>query len=285
MQLPRRARELVIVAILLALPLLFLRAHVRSPSELNGLDRVILRISAPLEAGLTAVGRGIGGAWHRYVALWHVQDENARLKQENARLKSELSQSTLAAARSGELERLLGLKKSLGGAPTVSARVVGARVSSAFRVVRIRLDRGELEVKPGMPVVAAGGVVGRIERVFGPYSDVLLASDPKSAIDVVVARTGSRGIVKGLPGSTRYRSRIDYLLRKDQVAIGDQVVTSGLGGFPRDLPVGRVVEVTRRDFGLYQDAEVEPAVDLGKLDDVLVVLAEAPPRSDEKAER
>ncbi|HEY7954989.1 MAG TPA: rod shape-determining protein MreC [Polyangia bacterium] len=282
LQLPRRARELVIVAILLALPLLFLRASVKSPSELNALDRVVLRISSPVETGLTSSGRWIGDLWHRYVALWNVSDENARLRDENAKLRTELSRFEQAAHHNTELEALLALRKDLSS-QTVAARVVGAVVSSQFRVVRIRLDRGELEVKPGMPVLASGGVVGRIERVYGPYSDVLLASDPKSAIDVVVPRTGSRGVLKGIPGSTRYRSRIDYLLRKDEVAAGDQVVTSGIGGFPRDLPVGKIVEVTRRNFGLYQDAEVEPAVELGKLRQVLVVLAPPPPA--EKAER
>jgi rod shape-determining protein MreC len=102
---------------------------------------------------------------------------------------------------------------------------------------------------------------------------VLLAADPKSSIDVVVARTGGRGVVKGIAGSDRYRTRIEYLERKDEAAEGDLVVTSGLGGFfPRDLPVGTIVKVDKRGFGLYQEAEVQPVVDFGKLRDVLVVV-------------
>jgi rod shape-determining protein MreC len=146
--------------------------------------------------------------------------------------------------------------------------------SSFFRVVRIRLDVGDAQVSPGMPVVASAGVVGRVQRVFGRYADVLLAADPKSSIDVVVPRTGGRGVVKGIPGDNRYRTRIEYLLRKDEVAEGDLVVTSGLGGtFPRHLPIGKIVKIARRDYGLYQEAEVEPLVDFGKLTEVLVMLA------------
>jgi rod shape-determining protein MreC len=279
--LPRKARELVIVAILLALPVLFLRANLRSPQNLSALDRGILRVSAPLQSGITWVARGIGGAWSRYVALWHVSDENAKLKDENARLKSEVERLTNEAAHVGELEALVKLRKDVK-AETLSARVIGAETSSFFRVVRVRLDRGDLEVKPGMPVLASSGVVGRVERVFGPYCDVILASDPKSAIDVVVPRTGGRGVLKGIPGQTRYRTRIDYLLRKDEVAENDIVVTSGIGGFPRNLTVGKIVKVAKQDFGLYQEAEVEPAVEFGKLSEVLIVVA--PPQS-EKAER
>ena len=272
MTLTRRARELVIVATLLAVPVLFLRANLAASDHLNVVDRAILRVSAPLQAGLTALVRGIGNTWTRYIALVHVKEDNARLVDENARLRAELVAAKNAAAREGELEKLLALRAAVQF-ETISARVVAVETSAFFRVVRIKLDRGGDEIKPGMAVIASAGVVGRVQRVFGNWCDVLLAADPKSSIDVVVARTGGRGVVKGIAGSDRYRTRIEYLERKDEAAEGDLVVTSGLGGFfPRDLPVGKIVKVDKRGFGLYQDAEVQPVVDFGKLRDVLVVV-------------
>lgn len=272
MTLTRRARELVIVATLLAIPVLFLRANLASSEHLNVVDRAILRVSAPLQAGLTAAVRGIGNLWTKYIALVHVKQDNARLVDENAKLRAELVAAQNAAAREGELEKLLALRASLQF-DTLSARVVAVETSAFFRVVRVKLDRGGDEIKPGMAVVASAGVVGRVQRVFGGWCDVLLAADPKSSIDVVVARTGGRAVVKGIAGSDRYRLRVEYLERKDEAAEGDLVVTSGLGGFfPRDLPVGKIVKVDKRGFGLYQDAEVQPVVDFGKLRDVLVVV-------------
>ncbi len=272
MTLTRRARELVIVATLLAVPVLFLRANLASSDHLNMVDRAILRISAPLQAGLTALVGGVGHAWSKYIALVHVKEDNARLADENARLRAELVGAKNAAAREGELEKLLALRASLQF-DTLSARVVAVETSAFFRVVRVKLDRGGDDVKPGMAVISSAGVVGRVGRVFGNWCDVLLAADPKSSIDVVVARTGGRGVVKGIAGSDRYRTRIEYLERKDEAAEGDLVVTSGLGGFfPRDLPVGKIVKVDKRGYGLYQDAEVQPVVDFGKLRDVLVVV-------------
>ncbi len=272
MTLTRRARELVIVAGLLALPLLFLRANLTATEHLNWMDRAILRVSAPLQAGITGLLRSVGGVWTRYIALVHVKADNARLVDENAQLRAQLVAAEHAAARTGELEHLLGLRGRLQF-DTVAARVIGVETSSFFRVVRVRLDRGRDVVQPGMPVIAAAGVVGRVQRVFGGYCDVLLAADAKSSIDVVVARTGGRGVLKGIAGSNRYRTRIEYLERKDEAAEGDVVVTSGLGGlFPRDLPVGRIVKVEKRGFGLYQEAEVQPVVDFSKLTDVLIVV-------------
>jgi len=270
--LTRRARELVIVATLLAVPVLFLRANLAATDHLNVVDRAILRVSAPLQAGITGLVHGIGSGWNNYIALVHVKADNARLTDENARLRAELIAARNAAGREGDLEKLLVLRSSLQF-DTIAARVIAVETSAFFRVVRIKLDRGGDEVKPGMAVIASAGIVGRVQRVFGSWCDVLLAADPKSSIDVVVARTGGRGVLKGVAGSDRYKTRIEYLERKDEAAEGDLIVTSGLGGFfPRDLPVGKIVKVDRHGFGLYQEVEVQPVVDFGKIRDVLVVV-------------
>ncbi len=276
--LSRRAREVVLVASLIALPVLFLRANLKAPTELNAIDRLLVRASAPLQSLFGGISRSVGGAWGRYVHLVGVEAERARLADENARLKAALATELRSGQRVAELERLLALK-SKSKVPALSARVVSSESSPFFRVVRIRLDRGEDEVKAGMPVLAADGVVGRVQRVAGAFCDVLLAVDPKCAIDVVVPRTGARGILHGVAADNKYRGRIEYLLKKDEVEPGDLVVTSGVGGpFPRDLPIGKIASVSKKDVGLYQEADVEPAVDFGRLSEVVVLLS-LPPES------
>ncbi len=269
----RRAKELIAVAALLAIPVLLLRARAKSDSELSFVDRGLLRVIAPLQRGATATGRFGVRLFTRYAYLVHVSSDNDNLRSENAKLRTEVERLELEAARSTELERLLALKTKQPP-DAISARVVGVQTSSFFRVMRIRVDRGEGEVRPGMPVLAADGVVGRIERVFGSYSDVLLAVDPKSSIDVVVPHTGVRGILKGVAAENSYRARIEYLERKDEVKEGDRVVTSGVGAFPRNLAIGTIAKVTRRDFGLYQEAEIKPAVDFSRLSEVVVLINE-----------
>ena len=277
MTLPRRARDIAIVAVVLIVPVLVLRASTRSPAELNALDRVVLRASAPVQAVLSALVDGVGRGWSRYIFLVDLKRDNERLESENASLKAELARARLETTRGAGLERMLALRAEVPS-ETVTARVIGVDTSAFFRVVRVRLDRGEDEIKPGMPVLVPDGVVGRVARVFGPYCDVLLSVDAKSSIDVVLPRTGGRGVLKGIAGENGYRARIEYLLRADEVKEGDEVMTSGIGGvFPRGVAVGRVTKVARRDFGLYQEAEVTPTVDFTRLDEVLVVLAPPPP--------
>jgi rod shape-determining protein MreC len=53
---------------------------------------------------------------------------------------------------------------------------------------------------------------------------------------------------------------------------GDVVLTSGLGGgYPPDLILGQVLTVRKRDFELFQQATVQPAVDFARLEIVLVI--------------
>ena len=75
----------------------------------------------------------------------------------------------------------------------------------------------------------------------------MLLVDPRSAIDVVIPRTGGRGILRGKAGENGYRCSIEYLVRGESAREGDKVVTSGLGGaFPRDLAVGVISKVHAR---------------------------------------
>jgi rod shape-determining protein MreC len=273
----RRSLDLLFAVVLLAVPLAFLSANLKSPARVTSFDRVILAVSAPIQRGVAWVVDGLADAWHDYVWLVDVQKENDELVAENNRLRAELADANQRAKESADLAGLLELRARVP-APTLPARVVALGASPFFRVNRIVLDRGEGEVTPGMAVIAPAGVVGRVQRVYGRYADVVLAVDPQASIDVIVPRSGSRGVVKGLGGDNVYACKIEYLLRSEEIHEGDVVVSSGLGGvFPRDLPVGTIRHIEKKEFSMYQDVEVAPAVDFSHLGGVLVVLAPPPP--------
>jgi rod shape-determining protein MreC len=277
----QKIREGAVVAAVIAVTLLLLRHSARNPGEVSTLDRGILTVITPAQSALSSVARGIGGFAGRYMDLLHVRAENEALRSETSRLKAELFEARRGAAESLRYQRLLGLRDAVS-AETLVARVVAIDASPYFRVARIQLDRGEGMLKRGMPILTPEGVVGRVNRVAGDSSDILLSVDPRSAIDVIIPRTGGRGILKGKPGENGYRAAIEYLIHGEQAKEGDLVVTSGLGGFPRDVPVGKVSRVVKSPAGLYQEVEVTPDVDFARLSEVLVVVA-PPPTPDPEA--
>jgi rod shape-determining protein MreC len=268
----QKLHEATVVVAALALALLMLRQSARHPGELGPIDRLVLKALGPGQDLLTGGARQLAALRDRYLYLVGVESGNQRLRDENRKLQSELNQARAAANASVRLERLLGLRESLP-ATTLPARIVAVDTSPYFRVARVTLDRGFGQVEVGMPVLAPEGVVGRIVGVAGQRADVQLAVDPRSNIHVVIPRTGGRGLLVGKGGENGYRCLIQYFARTDQVKVGDSVVTTGLGGFPRDLPAGTVARVTVQPGSMFQEVEIAPHVDFTRLAEVLVVVA------------
>jgi rod shape-determining protein MreC len=276
MLLYRRFRDAVVCIVLLALPFFVLRANLNDPTRSNAVDRAILEFSAPIQYAATQLAQGISAVLQEYVYLVDVKRDNDRLRAENARLKEDNYRLSASASENRRFRRLLQLRDELRG-NLLSAQVIGKEVSPFFRVTRVVLDRGERDhVRQGMPVLTADGLVGQIRRTFSRYADVLLTADKSSAIDVVVQRNGARGMLKGTGAEDSYVCQLEQLSRDDDVKPGDILVTSGLGQrFPASILVGQIKEVVKREYGLYQEATVTPAVHFSRLEEVLILTAGA----------
>lgn len=257
---------------LLVLPFFFLSANLKDPSEANLIEQGLLSISAPIQYVAAEAAGAVSGVLEEYVFVVEVGRDNDRLRAENDRLREEARLLRAQAAENERLRDLLQLRTRLGG-ETISAEVVTRDISPFFRVMRLRVDRGARDrVRAGMPVVGAQGLVGQVRRTSGRYADVLLTVDQESAVDVIIQRTGARGMLRGTGETNRYLCRMQYLRRDEEVEVGDEVYTSGLGRrFPPSILVGRVVRVERQEFGLYQEVEVAPSVSFSSLDEVLVL--------------
>jgi rod shape-determining protein MreC len=299
MTLRRRLVDWSLTALLILIPALVLRASL-SRGTPSALDQALLRLTAPLEAGVSWLVEGIAGTWSRYVALVDIEAENRELRADNERLRRELGAMARKASDVAALEELAVVKQRTP-ADTVGARVIGAPLSPQFRVLRLRIDRGDREVAAGMPVITSAGPVGRVDKAYGDYADVVLISDPSSRIDVVIrdpARRdqadpaahagqpgGARGLLVGMGRPDSYACRIEWLERQGRtgpgadarVKVGDEVVTSGLGAsFPAGLLIGKISKVIGDD-GMFQSVEVEPTVDVSRVRAVMVLLAPPPP--------
>ncbi len=270
----KRYRDTFVVVLLLALPFFFLRATIRRPEDMNWLDQSLMRLAAPVQYAAAALGRGVSHLVGDYVYLVDVKRDNNELYHEVSRLRAETRELARVRAENKRLRSLLGLRDTLPS-ETASALVIGKDTNAYFRVAHIVLDHPGVAIRQNMPVVALDGAVGVIKRVVGDSATVELVVDSGFGADVVVERTGARGIVRGIGDDSRYVVRVEYVETDDAVEVGDLLVTSGKGcRFPAGIPVARVTEVVKRDFGIYQSVEAEPTVDFSRLDEVLIVLTD-----------
>lgn len=277
----RRFQRAALLLVIFAGPLWMVRTSMMAPQEVRGVDRAVRRIGAPLEAGMSYSWRWVSSFFERWVFQAGMLDEKEALERENRALRRYERELSIVTEENIELRRLLGMRARLTE-DLRTAQVTSVDQSPFFRVVKVRIDQGEDMVEPGMAVLAAEGVVGRIQRAYEDFADVMLVTDPGSKIAVEVARTRAPGI---LSGASETGCELE-LAADDEVAEGDLIQTSGVDDlFPRGRPLGTVVSVVRRNDR--QIVGVAPLVRFDQLDAVFVVLAAAPTpvtRADRSAE-
>jgi len=127
----------------------------------------------------------------------------------------------------------------------------------------------------GIPTAVIGpdGLIGRVVDVRPGASIVQVLTDPTSTVGAHAVRTRTQGIVEGEPRGTL---RFKYMARDGSgIQVGDLVVTSGAGGvFPRGIPVGRVRAIDDRGSALFHYAQLVPAVDFARIDEVLLIVGD-----------
>jgi len=122
----------------------------------------------------------------------------------------------------------------------------------------------------GQPVIDAYGIMGQIIHTGPITSTALLISDPNHALPVQINRNGLRTIASGTGEPDRLK--LLYIPNSADVRVGDEVVTSGLGGrFPPNYPVAKVVKVERQPGAPFANVVAEPKAQLDRSREVLLV--------------
>jgi rod shape-determining protein MreC len=272
----RRLGAPVVVVLVILLTIISMVADRRSLSaggrELPWWQAVVLEVAAPIERIISAPFDGIGSFYENYVDLIGVRAENRRLSRRISEIESENLQFREALVASGHLGRIASMRDEVE-IPMLPAEVVGLDVAPWFRSVLV--DRGaDHGVEPGHPVITHDGVVGVVTATSGHAAKTMLLLDRQSAVDALVQRSRARGVVRGVG---RDRLEFEFVVRGADVVAGDEVVTSGLGGiYSKGLRLGRVEELREAGGRLTRIAVIEPAVDMGQLEQVFVMLRRGP---------
>jgi rod shape-determining protein MreC len=228
----------------------------------------------PIQGALNDVGKGVTSVLGAVTEMDQLRLSNTALLAENQRLRGENTRAAEIQRENDQLTALLQLRNGLAF-KTVAAQVV-ARESSEFRRV-ITIDRGsDKGVKAGDVVIAAGGALaGRVIDVGATFAHVRLINDTESTVIGQVQTSAATGDVAGQLGGVLVMQNIDATERP---RIGDEVVTAGIevgGGvrspYPKGLLIGQVVDVRRDANAVVQTAFLEPAIELDKLEYVLVI--------------
>lgn len=263
----RRYRRFIFVSVLLLYPLVAFLVTGRRGRQPNFMDRALIGMTSPLQSGLNQLIDACMGTVHRYVDLRGVRQENDALRLENMQLRAAVQALGEARSENERLKQLLAYTEAVPG-PEIPARVVG--VNPVAKLLSVRISSGEQQgVVQGMSVVTPDGIVGQVIRTTGGYADVALVTDPQSRVGVRVQRSRARGTAEGAGNGPL---KLENMLRTEDVEDGDLIITAGTDGvYPPGLVVGRVANLEKKEHGMFQRADILPAVDTTRLEEVLVV--------------
>ena len=243
----------------------------RGPLALAG--KAFGSIVGPLQEGVAAVFRPIGGFFQNVFQAGRLAERVEALEIENARLRSQQTEVQSLRDEVEELRDILAMSEAL------DLRVTGATViaeSHSNFEWSIKIDKGSGDgVVDDMPVIAAEGLVGRVTEVLPSTSKVRLIIDPTSFVTARLAVSGERGIVQG---QREGLMRFALLDPETDVQPGEVVETSGYelpggqqGLYPPGIPIGTVESVAPSPDAITVTVLVRPYVDFSRLSRVSLV--------------
>jgi rod shape-determining protein MreC len=280
----RRRRAALAVFVGLSIVMLTAYFGESSSGALHALQRGAQEAFAPLETGTGRALKPFRDLFGWFGDTLDAKDQNEKLKNEVVALRKRLAESDTARQDVRQLRAMVKLTRQDGfpeGTDPVGARVIARSPTVWYSTVKIDKGSGD-GIREDQPVIAEGGLVGKVTRVTGGTSEVTLITDGSSAVSAQVMPEGANGIVRpevGQPDDLL----LDFVEKGRRVTKGTTVVTSGFTSsrvesrFPRGVPIGRVTRVDLDEVELYQRVHIKPFADVRRIDFVQVLTARGRP--------
>jgi len=230
------------------------------------------------QAGIGSASRWIAATAAGIGELRRSRSEVQVLRAELERIEQRSRRAARIEAENRYLRAMLGLYRAAPA--SIPAEVIGRDPGNLFKTVTI--DRGRRHgVQDDATVVASAdgfqALVGKVESVSSFTAMVRPILDSSLYVAARLERTEHDGLIEGDPAGRRLVMRwVDATAAGDLTA-GDLVITSGMRSlYPRGIYIGRMVEQRAGEDRSSIALIVEPLVDFGRLDYVLVLNAAEP---------
>jgi rod shape-determining protein MreC len=265
-------RRVIVFVVLVGLCLALLVVSGSAPVQ--ELRRGVLYAVTPVQETLSDGTRAVTDVLGAFGEIESLRRENLALQSSVQQLQEQLGTLDAVMEENRRLSRLLEVRDRLEF-ETVAAGVTNRQATQFERVITI--DRGtDAGITRGAPVLSEGGALaGKVTEVGNGWAAVMLISDTRSLVTGLDTRTRATGEVTGRLSAPLAMANIPVT---DKISVNDRVVTAGIdlgkryrSFVPRNIPIGRVVDVQQEPGSIVQTALVQPSADLDKIEDVLVI--------------
>ncbi len=209
--------------------------------------------------------------------------ENKRLNESIDKFNNERTEYLRLKSENEDLKNILKMRKELEDFEFLGANIIAKDSGNFFNV--FLTDKGFTSgINYNMPVITSKGLVGKVSAAQPFSSKIISIIEDGSAASAIVSKTGDLVVVKGdLKLSKEGLCKIEYIPVDLDLSQGDVIETSGMGGiYPKGIIIGTVKEVRQGESDLDKYAIVEPAVDLKRLSQVVILKNTSTEKSSEE---
>lgn len=237
-------------------------------------EKLIGVVVTPLQSAVTGVSDGVSGFVDRLTGSGDLHERLAELEKENAELRQQIVDYNQIKQENEWYSEILGLHERQPDYTFASGRVIGRDPSDVYGNFTISAGTNA-DVAVNDPVITTdGSLIGVVEEVGLTYAKVRTILDVESKVSAQISRTGDTGYTasQSLDMIREKTIILSTLERSSGAAIGDYIVTSGIGGvYPSGLLIGTVTGVSGAADGMTLNAEVELFADVFDLKQVMVI--------------
>lgn len=239
-------------------------------SVLKNISGVIV---IPIESVASNACRGVGNFFSSFGNKLSMQKSLDEAQTQLAQQETVQALAQEAQSENQRLRDLLGEQAKYPNMKFIYAEVI-LRSTDNFSVT-YTLNKGTADgIQMDMPVVAVGGLAGRIIQVDEHWCIMMAIIDSRSAVPALAEVSRDIGVVKGISdsGDVTGSCSMTELPTNALLRPGDTIITSGMGGvFPKGINIGKIVEVSEGTQQLNAYAQLAPGVDFDHLENVLVI--------------
>ena len=267
---------IIVVATLFVLSLLVYSSIPGSP--LNTITSPISFITNPIHSFLSGTTDSIAGFFESVSNTAKIRDENIALKESNARLEQQVKELEENGRRWEELKSAFKLKDVFSDYEILGASILTRDAGDWFDVFRINIGTREnivIDDTTSYAVVDARmNLVGRVLSSDFTSSKIMPILNEGSVVSAKM-NTASGSAVR-IRGDITLKDSgcclVDKISDFTSIQVGDEVITSGLGGlYPPGIPIGTIIELRNDDQKIEKMAVLKVYTEYKSLTDVFIM--------------
>jgi len=264
--------KFLILTIIVLILIVIIGLSISPSSNVNWIGNIISVPFTSVEKLFSYTGQQVEDGIALFNDVEKLRAENKTLKENIDKLNNERTEYLRLKKENEDLRKVIDLKDQLSDFELVGANIIAKDSGNLFNV--FLTDKGSANgISHNMPVITSKGLVGKVAAAQPFSSKITSIIEDGSAVSGVVAKTGDYVVVKGdVKLAKDGLCKLEYIPAGLDLAQGDTIETSGMGGiYPKGIIIGTVKEVRKGESDLDKYAIVEPAVDLRRLSQVVIL--------------